>query len=101
MEQVKAVRSRTMNRSRIRFTAVLAAGSLSLISACAAAGNTTVDTAGSTGSTSISTETSASAPPNAEAPAALQFSAPAVGGGSIDFTQYAGQTVVLWFWAPT
>ncbi len=35
------------------------------------------------------------------APEALQFAAPAVGGGEIDFTRYAGQTVALWFWAPT
>ena len=39
--------------------------------------------------------------PNPEAPSALRFSAPSVGGGTIDFTQYAGHTVVLWFWAPT
>ena len=37
----------------------------------------------------------------AATPAALQFAAPMVGGGSIDFTQYAGRTVALWFWAPT
>jgi hypothetical protein len=37
----------------------------------------------------------------AEAPEALQFSAPLVGGGDIDFTQFAGRTVALWFWAPT
>lgn len=41
------------------------------------------------------------APPNASAPDALQFTAPLVGGGSLDFTQYAGTTVALWFWAPT
>ena len=39
--------------------------------------------------------------PDAAMPEALQFSAPLVGGGSIDFTQYAGRTVALWFWAPT
>ncbi|MEQ1702282.1 MAG: hypothetical protein ABMA25_19395 [Ilumatobacteraceae bacterium] len=39
--------------------------------------------------------------PAAAAPVALQFSAPAVGGGEIDFTRYAGRAVVLWFWAPT
>lgn len=37
----------------------------------------------------------------APAPEALQFTAPMVGGGEIDFTRYAGQTVALWFWAPT
>ncbi|MGB8862346.1 MAG: hypothetical protein WCC60_24030 [Ilumatobacteraceae bacterium] len=39
--------------------------------------------------------------PDPGAPPALQFAAPLVGGGSIDFTQYAGRTLVLWFWAPT
>ena len=37
----------------------------------------------------------------AASPSAWQFEAPMVGGGSIDFAQYAGQTVALWFWAPT
>lgn len=46
-------------------------------------------------------DTSPAAPPNAAAPDALQFTAPLVGGGSLDFTQYAGKTVALWFWAPT
>lgn len=35
------------------------------------------------------------------APEVLQFAAPLLGGGSLDFTQYAGRTVALWFWAPT
>ena len=41
------------------------------------------------------------AQPASEAPEALQFAAPLVGGGSLDFSQYAGTTVALWFWAPT
>jgi hypothetical protein len=35
------------------------------------------------------------------APEALRFVVPKVGGGSLDMSQYAGQTVALWFWAPT
>jgi hypothetical protein len=34
-------------------------------------------------------------------PEALQFSAPVVGGGPLDMSEYAGQTVAFWFWAPT
>lgn len=34
------------------------------------------------------------------APAALQFSAPLVGGGDIELTTLAGRPVLLWFWAP-
>lgn len=45
--------------------------------------------------------TDGSAGESATAPAALQFSAAAVGGGTIDFTEFAGQTVAMWFWAPT
>ena len=41
------------------------------------------------------------AQPASEVPEALQFAAPLVGGGSLDFSQYAGTTVALWFWAPT
>ncbi len=35
-----------------------------------------------------------------DAPAALQFSAPLVGGGDIELTTLAGRPVLLWFWAP-
>jgi hypothetical protein len=33
-------------------------------------------------------------------PAALQFSAPLVGGGEIELGELAGRPVLLWFWAP-
>jgi hypothetical protein len=31
---------------------------------------------------------------------ALDLTAPAVGGGTVDLRDYAGSTVALWFWAP-
>ena len=34
-------------------------------------------------------------------PDSLAFTAPRVGGGTIDLAQYAGTPVLLWFWAPT
>ena len=34
-------------------------------------------------------------------PQALAFSAPRVGGGTLDLAAYAGKPVLLWFWAPT
>lgn len=34
------------------------------------------------------------------APDALRFTAPLVGGGTLDLATYAGSTVVFWFWAP-
>jgi hypothetical protein len=36
----------------------------------------------------------------APAPDALRFTAPLVGGGSIDAASLAGQPVLFWFWAP-
>lgn len=36
----------------------------------------------------------------ADTPAALQFSAPLIGGGDIELTTLAGRPVLLWFWAP-
>ena len=36
----------------------------------------------------------------ADAPEALQFSSPLVGGGDIELTTLAGRPVLLWFWAP-
>ena len=71
--------------------------------ACSNSGNTTPasDSTPTSGSTLATSVESSAVSPNLEAPAALQFSAPLVGGGTIDFSQYAGQTVALWFWAPT
>ena len=34
------------------------------------------------------------------ASAALAFSAPTVGGGTLDLSAYAGKNVAFWFWAP-
>jgi hypothetical protein len=34
-------------------------------------------------------------------PDSLAFSAPRVGGGSVNLADYAGKPVMLWFWAPT
>jgi hypothetical protein len=36
----------------------------------------------------------------AAVPAALDFSAPRVGGGELDARSYAGRNLALWFWAP-
>jgi hypothetical protein len=34
-------------------------------------------------------------------PDSLAFSAPRVGGGTVNLGDYAGKPVLLWFWAPT
>jgi hypothetical protein len=80
-----------MGNTRIALVAVALAWPLA---ACGDTGASTTATAPVTASVTTGT-------PNASAPAALQFSAPSVGGGAIDFTQFAGTPVVLWFWAPT
>jgi hypothetical protein len=41
------------------------------------------------------------APSTAAVPQSLAFSAPRVGGGTINLADYAGKPVLLWFWAPT
>lgn len=33
-------------------------------------------------------------------PMELRFTAPALGGGTIDGADYAGSDLVVWFWAP-
>lgn len=37
---------------------------------------------------------------SAAVPAALDFSAPLIGGGEIELGELAGRPVLLWFWAP-
>lgn len=38
--------------------------------------------------------------PSAETSATLQVSAPGADGTTIDLADYAGQDLMLWFWAP-
>ena len=45
--------------------------------------------------------TAAAANGSAAVPASLAFTAPKVGGGTVDLAGYAGKPVLLWFWAPT
>ncbi len=50
----------------------------------------------------VATSAASVAPAAANAvPDSLAFTAPRVGGGTIDLAQYAGTPVLLWFWAPT
>lgn len=51
------------------------------------------------GAASASDSGTADAPSDG-VPAALQFTAPLVGGGEIELGEYAGRPVLLWFWAP-
>jgi hypothetical protein len=98
-----------------RFLPALAAGSL-LITACS--GGSTNDGTASTAEpatgvpvTDVPVAEPAAAEPAAgdtppaddvvAAPAALQFTAPLVGGGELDAATLAGKPTLFWFWAPT
>ena len=85
------------------FIAVLASA---LLAACGADPAATAPAAGATTTapaavSTASTATPTTVPTTAVAPSSLQFSADLVAGGTVDFRQYAGQTLALWFWAPT
>jgi hypothetical protein len=77
-----------------------------ILAACGADPGTTAPAATSapaatTTPAAVSTATPTTVPTTVVAPSSLQFSADLVAGGKVDFRQYAGQTLALWFWAPT
>lgn len=65
-------------------------------------GTTTVDTPESVPATSAaeSEETATSTAVLGPAPESIDWTAPLIGGGSIDMTGYRDRAVMLWFWAP-
>ena len=65
----------------------------------AATSTTSAATSGEAPATTTVTDSGSAVVP-ADAPAALQFAAPLVGGGDIELTTLAGRPVLLWFWAP-
>jgi len=70
--------------------------------ALAACGNPDVQPAEPLAAPSATAAASSAATPTLPAvPQSLAFSAPRVGGGTIDMAAYAGKPVILWFWAPT
>jgi len=96
----------------MRRALVIATAAVLVLSACGADPNTGSPgngTTGSSGTGSPAATTESTASPSvpvgsgdpATAPEALQFTAPAIGGGTLDLATYAGQTVAFWFWAPT
>lgn len=38
--------------------------------------------------------------PSADVPQVLDFSAPQLGGGTVDGASFAGRDIAIWFWAP-
>lgn len=78
---------------RIAITIALAAAGVAL-AACGADAQT-----GSAGGVVPATVTGTGDPTTA--PTALDFEAPLIGGGNLDFRTLSNTTVALWFWAPT
>lgn len=84
-------------------TAAPEAASQTTAASATAAPDTATDTATTDTPANAATASTAApgdtAPP-ADVPAALQLTAPLVGGGEIELGAYAGRPVLLWFWAP-
>lgn len=80
--------------SKLRAAAVLFALAL----AAAACGSATDDTA--TGDTATTTPPADGAAEPAAPTSILDISAPGADGSTIDLSTYAGQDLMLWFWAP-
>jgi len=57
----------------------------------------TACTTGSTAAVHTSSSQVVSFSPNA---AVLDFSAPELGGGTVEGAEYAGKDLAIWFWAP-
>ena len=81
-------------------TVVVLAG-LALVAAGCGGGDDGAQSGGaqSGGAQSGGAQPPASAPAEAR-PAAFAFSAPALGGGTVEGSDYADTGVALWFWAP-
>lgn len=75
--------------SRTPFARLIAAGlALGLVAAACASEEGATDVA------------AAPSPSTTEADTTLQISAPAADGSTINLADYAGQDLMLWFWAP-
>lgn len=66
----------------------------------ASTATTAAATAGSIAGAPSSAATPDGSSTAADVPAALQLTAPLVGGGEIELGAFAGRPVLLWFWAP-
>jgi hypothetical protein len=81
-----------------------AIGVITLVSLAACGDPTTQQPSAAAPEATVASTTavaSTAAPSTVAVPAALAFTAAQVGGGTINLADYAGKTVLLWFWAPT
>jgi hypothetical protein len=63
--------------------------------ACSSTGPVAAD-----GETRSTVPSSRSVEPSAGVPEVLDFSAPSLGGGTVNGSDYVGKDVAIWFWAP-
>lgn len=97
-----AMGSRRRGRSWLLATATLALA----LSSCAPSSPDTSPGPAATGASPSAapspqpTEPSDDPTDDVEVPRELRFTAPALGGGTIDGSDYAGSDLVIWFWAP-
>jgi hypothetical protein len=70
--------------------------------ACSSAGTTVADppssTAASPSASTVPPSRSVAGPTGV--PEVLDFTAPSLGGGSVNGSDYVGKDVAIWFWAP-
>ena len=75
---------------------------VALVAACGdPASSSTEPTTPAVGAAVSAPGTTPAAADHSAVPESLNFSAPRVGGGTINMADFAGKPVLLWFWAPT
>ena len=81
---------------------LLCAVGVVLLAACGdPASSSTEPTTPTSGAAVGAPVSTAAAPDRTVVPDSLAFTAPRVGGGTINMADFAGKPVLLWFWAPT
>jgi len=76
------------------------ASSLIGLFAAAAVACSSTDPVAADGTTRPTIPSSRSEAPPAGVPEVLDFTAPSLGGGSVNGSDYVGKDVAIWFWAP-
>ncbi len=99
-----------MRRRRIVLRCGIALGAAIAVTACSRGGDGAIAEPAGTPApadvvtlpvvTDSPTVPETAAPSASDAPDALRFSAPLVGGGRLDLASLADKPVLMWFWAP-
>jgi hypothetical protein len=85
----------------MRSLLAFAAGTVTLMASCADPAASPPSMRGPTEATAEpSSPTPSATGPQVEVPHELQFTVPRLGGGTVRGADFAGQDLVMWFWAP-